>query len=291
MTDLISAIDHVPIVVSDLEAAVAAYTTLLGRTPNWRGRLQGARHAWFQLPNIALDIIAPEGDGAGPDAIRARIAKYGEGPAAIAWRVTDLDEAVRRLSRRAIAFGPIGVTRSVTDDGGERTWRYAEARQSTTRGLRMMWIEQASDAAPWPLSPPVTDEAAAVSGADHIVVRTASPDGCVALYGGRLGLDLRLDRANAAWNAHQLFFACGEMVVEVGAALNPDPTRTGERDSLGGLAWRVADPHAAQARLAAAGIDVSEVRKGRKPGTEVFTIRGGVPGAPYLMLKPSPDPA
>ena len=55
---------------------------------------------------------------------------------------------------------------------------------------------------------------------------------------------------------------------------------------VGGLAWRVSDPHAAQARLAAAGIDVSEVRKGRKPGTEVFTVRSGVPGAPYLMLKP-----
>jgi len=287
VTSLITAVDHVPVVVADLDAAVAAYSTLLGRTPNWRGKLESARHAWFQLPNIALDLIAADGAGAGADAIRARLAKYGEGPAAIAWRTADLDETVRRLSRRALQFGPIGVTRSVCEDGRERTWRYAEARQSTTRGLAMMWIEQASAA--WPLSPPVTEEAAAVASVDHIVVHTQSADGCVALYGGRLGLDLRLDRANAAWNAHQLFFACADMVIEAGAAMKPDPARSGERDRLGGLAWRVSDPHAAQARLAAAGIDVSEVRKGRKPGTEVFTIRSGVPGAPYLMLKPSPE--
>jgi catechol 2,3-dioxygenase-like lactoylglutathione lyase family enzyme len=288
---LISAVDHVPVVVADLDVAVAAYSTLLGRTPNWRGRLEGARHAWFQLPNIALDIIAADGEGPGAAAIRARLAKYGEGPAAIAWRTPDLDETVRRLGRRAIQFGATGVTRSLDEDGRERTWRYAEARQSTTRGLMMMWIEQAPDAARWPVSPPVTDQAAAVSSIDHIVVRTANADGCVALYGGRLGLDLRLDRANAAWNAHQLFFACNDMVIEAGAAITPDPARAGERDTLGGLAWRVSDPHAARARLAAAGIDVSEVRKGRKPGTEVFTIRSGVPGAPYLMLKPSPEPA
>jgi catechol 2,3-dioxygenase-like lactoylglutathione lyase family enzyme len=286
MTDLITAVDHVPVVVADLDAAVAAYSALLGRAPNWQGRLgPSIRRAWFQLPNLALDIIGADGDGPDADGVRARLEKQGEGPSAIAWRVSDLDEAVRRLSRRAIAFGEPGVTRSTADDGAVRDWRYAEARASTTRGLQMMLIEGAPT--PWPVSPAIVEEADAVAGVDHIVVRSQDADGAVALYGGRLGLDLRLDRANEAWGARQLFFACADMVVEIGSPYQPDPTRAGDRDSLGGLAWRVADPHAAQARLAAAGIDVSEVRKGRKPGTEVFTVRAGVPGAPYLMIKPS----
>jgi catechol 2,3-dioxygenase-like lactoylglutathione lyase family enzyme len=281
-----TAVDHVPIVVADLDAAVAAYSTLLGRSPNWEGRLgPSVRHAWFQLPNLALDIIAADSDGPDAAMVKARLEKHGEGPSAIAWRVADLDEAVRRLSRRAIAFGEPGVTRSVAEDGRTREWRYAEARASTTRGLAMMLIE--ADTTPWPVSPAITDEADAVTGVDHIVVRSQDADGAVALYGGRLGLDLRLDRANEAWGARQLFFACADMVVEIGSPFKPDPARAGDCDSLGGLAWRVSDPHAAQARLAGAGIDVSEVRKGRKPGTEVFTVRAGVPGAPYLMIRAS----
>ncbi len=286
MTDLITTIDHVPIVVADLDAAVAAYSMLLGRAPNWEGRLgPSVRHAWFQLPNLALDIIGADGDGPDAAIITARLAKHGEGPAAIAWRTDDLDEAVRRLSRRALVFGEIGETRSIAEDGRERVWRYAEARPSTTRGLSMMLIQ--AEAAPWPVSPPTAGEADAVTSVDHIVVRSQNADGAVALYGGRLGLDLRLDRANEAWGARQMFFACGGMTVEIGSPFAPDSARAGERDGLGGLAWRVSDPQAAQARLAAAGIDVSEVRKGRKPGTEVFTVRAGVPGAPYLMIKPS----
>ena len=286
MNDLITAIDHVPIIVADLDAAVTAYSALLGRAPIWEGRLgPSVRHAWFQLPNLALDIIGADGDGPDAAVVKARLEKRGEGLAAIAWRVSNLDEAVRRLSRRAIAFGEPGVTRSTAANGDTREWRYADARASTTRGLHMMMIEAAET--PWPVSPAIVDEAEAVAGVDHIVVRSQDADGAVALYGGRLGLDLRLDRANEAWGARQLFFACADMVVEIGSPFKPDPARAGERDSLGGLAWRVADPHAAQARLAAAGIDVSEVRKGRKPGTEVFTVRAGVPGAPYLMIKPS----
>ena len=104
----------------------------------------------------------------------------------------------------------------------------------------------------------------------------------VALYGGRLGLDLRLDRANPQWGTRLLFFRCGGAVVEISADLK-SPVSDGP-DRITGLAWRVADPDAAQARLAAAGLDVSPVRAGRKPGTRVFTVRAGVPCAPALML-------
>jgi catechol 2,3-dioxygenase-like lactoylglutathione lyase family enzyme len=134
-----------------------------------------------------------------------------------------------------------------------------------------------------PLSPPTAEAASAVAALDHVVIRTRNIDRAVANFGGRLGLDLRLDRANEAWGARQLFFRCGGAVIEFGASLKSPPSD--EPDSFGGLAWRVADPDAAQARIAAAGFDVSEVRAGRKPGTKVFTVRSGVPGAPSLMIQ------
>ena len=130
--------------------------------------------------------------------------------------------------------------------------------------------------------PPPRSRADAPHALDHVVVHTPNPERAVALYGGRLGLDLRLDRANPQWGSRLLFFRCGGAVVEVSADLNAPVSD--EPDRITGLAWRVADPVAAQARLAAAGLDVSPVRAGRKPGTNVFTVRSGVPGAPALML-------
>jgi catechol 2,3-dioxygenase-like lactoylglutathione lyase family enzyme len=121
---------------------------------------------------------------------------------------------------------------------------------------------------------------------DHVVIMTTDPERAVALYGGRLGLDLRLDRANPQWGARQLFFRCGGTVVEIAADLKAPVADSCDR--ITGLAWRVTDPAAAQARLAGAGFDVSPVRAGRKPGTTVFTLRTGVPGAPALMLGAEP---
>jgi catechol 2,3-dioxygenase-like lactoylglutathione lyase family enzyme len=125
-----------------------------------------------------------------------------------------------------------------------------------------------------------------VQGLDHVVINTAHPDRAVALYGARLGLDFRLDRSNPQWGSRLMFFRCGGAVVEIGSRLDAEASDAPDR--LSGLAWRVTEPEAAQARLAKAGFDVSEVRAGRKPGTHVFTVRSGVPGAPTLMLSAEP---
>ena len=57
------------------------------------------------------------------------------------------------------------------------------------------------------------------------------------------------------------------------------------------MSWRVADIDATRTRLVAAGIDVSEVRTGRKPGTRVLTVRTGTCGIPTLLVERTPRQA
>jgi len=81
-----------------------------------------------------------------------------------------------------------------------------------------------------------------------------------------------------------MFFRCGDAVVE----LVHDVTIADGRDRLWGLSWRVTNADAARARLAAAGLEVSEVRQGVKPGTRVFSVRAGTAGVPTLMIEQAP---
>jgi catechol 2,3-dioxygenase-like lactoylglutathione lyase family enzyme len=128
----------------------------------------------------------------------------------------------------------------------------------------------------------IGEAAAAMAGLDHVVIQTPNPDRAAALYGARLGLDLRLDRTNPQWGNRLLFFRCGGTVIEIGHGLAAGVSDGPDR--FGGLAWRAADPVAVQARLAAAGFNVSEVRPGRKPGTHIFTVRDRTCGVPTVVL-------
>ncbi len=278
---MIIGIDHIAVMVRDFDATVAGYEAIFGRAPNWRGFMSGSRHAWFQFGNAALDIIGSHGEGPEAEASRAEIARFGDAIWGLGFSVSDLDAATRLFERRGLVFLPRHTTTTTDADGATRSWELAVMKRKSANGVALFVVEHQPEAATWPV-PPALDGDASVGGLDHIVVNTPNPERAVAHYGGRLGLDLRLDRANAQWGARQLFFRCGGTVVEIGASLKTPVSDA--PDTFGGLAWRVRDPDGARARIAAAGLDVSEVRKGRKPGTSVFTVRSGTGGVPTLML-------
>ncbi len=133
-------------------------------------------------------------------------------------------------------------------------------KRKSANGVALFLVENRPGAPSWPVPRAEGPEDAAVGELDHIVIRTGDAERAVALYGGRLGLDLRLDRINAQWGARQLFFRCGGAVVEIGASLAAPAGDA--KDSFGDLPGGVRDPHAARDRIAAAGLDVSEVPPG-----------------------------
>jgi catechol 2,3-dioxygenase-like lactoylglutathione lyase family enzyme len=217
---------------------------------------EGAVRAYELLMGAALHPGAPRRFQLSNMALE--IAAGGEEPVfSLGFAADDFAETARVLDRRGIP----------SEDG--------RLSAKGTHGVSITLAAKGSE-----LSPPGRPDAP--HALDHVVIHTPDAERAVALYGGRLGLDLRLDRSNPQWGSRLLFFRCGGAVVEVGADLTA-PVSDGP-DRITGLAWRVADPAAARARLATAGLDVSPVRPGRKPGTAVFTVRAGVPGAPALML-------
>ena len=284
---MITALDHVALVVRDLDAAIDGYRRILGVEPNWVGGDCGARHAWFQFPNMALDVITPHGAGAFGDRMRAQLEAHGEGVWAVAFTAADLEAFATLMNRRGIRTSAPALTRSTHDDGRKRYWLGATPDAADTGGLQFLFIAPPRDGTPWPLSE-ATDPGP-ITKLDHVVISTANVDRVLAIHGAKFGLDLRLDRENPQWSARQLFFRVGDAVLEMGAKIGGEPSD--KPDRFGGLAWRVDDPDAAQARIAAAGFDVSEVRTGRKPGTKVFTVRNAPAGVPTIMLSAEPAKA
>lgn len=256
---MITGFDHVVIAVRDIAQGVAAYETLLGRSADSRGQHDGVATALIVADNIAVELMAPEGDSAGAQRVRAAL-ESGEGLKSLVFAVKDVAEMHRRAERVALAPGELSEREG---------WTSFRADTQRTHGVRQFFQQRRA---------PLTARRMpkdAIQSLDHIVVRSADLERAAALYGARLGLDMRLDRDVAG--RRMMFFRCGDAVVEV----VHDTSVTD--DVLWGLSWRVGDIEAAHARLAG-GFDVSEVRSGMKPGTRVFTVRSGTCGVPTLII-------
>ena len=88
--------------------------------------------------------------------------------------------------------------------------------------------------------------------------------------------------ATPAWGARLLFFRCGDLVVEIAHDLKKGVSDG--PDQLWGLSWRASDIAKVHARLKAAGVDVSALRTGRRPGTEVFSVNSHTEGVPTIVI-------
>jgi hypothetical protein len=51
---IITGLDHVVVLLADIEAGAAAYELLLGRAPSWRSQSDGAETVLFTLDNMTL---------------------------------------------------------------------------------------------------------------------------------------------------------------------------------------------------------------------------------------------
>jgi catechol 2,3-dioxygenase-like lactoylglutathione lyase family enzyme len=253
---MIHALDHIVIAAPSVDAAVASYRLLLGRR---------ADSASFRLANVRLDLRTHDGATVW-------------GLSALAFAAGDMEKPQRLLQQRALPVTP-------ADEG--RKSRVLHIAPAATHGVAISVLEDSSGNGVPPLSPlESAEEAGAVASLDHVVIRSPNPERAVALYAGRLGLSLRLDRTEPKWGARLLFFRCGDLIIEIAhdlkAGIGDGP------DRLWGLSWRVPDIAKAHARLQAAGVDISEIRAGRRPHTRVFTARSHTAGVPTLMIGPDP---
>ncbi|GAB5415706.1 MAG: VOC family protein [Congregibacter sp.] len=248
-------IDHLRVGTTDFERSVAAYASLCGLQPGTETSSSGQRLAKFALANLTLCLAETDTD---------------RGILEVCFAVDNIERMGRRLER-------LGLTPTPTESPTRLSIQQ--------RGLHFSFVEKDSER-----DEHHRDLGPVVYALDHLVIESANPEHTAFLLAAQLGLDLRMDLSNANWGARLMFFRCGDLIVEVMHKLGKSPPSESRDDSFFGLSWRVADAHAAQQNFTEHGLEVSAVRDGRKPGTQVFTVKDPVLALPTLILQPPARP-
>lgn len=274
---MITALDHFVLICPDLETAVTDYTTLLGMDAVWRAEDDGVGTAVFAVSNTAVELMAPISDSAAATKLR-EMTKDGAVMTSLVYRSDDIASDQHLMTRRGLA--PSEVIETVSTDietGADRAWRRFRIPDDKMAGIKTFILQPDAPLAAAPVMP------GSATSLDHLVINTPNPERAVATYGARLGLRFALDRTAEQWKTRFLFFRLGGLTLEVIHRLG-ETHDASANDTIWGLTWETDDLAATRTRLDAAGLDVSEIRTGRKPGSQVFTVRNGTQGVPTLFI-------
>ena len=273
-------IDHIIIAVTDLLTATTDYATLLGRLPSWQGSHPdyGTANTLFQLDNTYIELLAPAGQGLATEHINTVLNGRDTQLGGLVFGTKDAAAFIDHARKKGLAASDSVPGHGVdTLTGAERRWRNMFWDADAARGIFSFCIEHET-ASLLREAPPTG--AGALTGVDHVVVKTQSVEAAKRFYGEQLGIRLALEQHVPEWGGTQLFFRTSSMSIEVIAS-----DKAPAQDELWGLALKSPDLEATQARLFKAGVDVSDIREGRKPGTRVCTVKSRALNVPTLLIE------
>ena len=277
---MLDSLDHIIIAVEDLSIAIENYTKLLGFPPTWRGEHpgQGTENALFPLDNLYVELLASNGEGPGSDMIKGFLELNGEGLSGIALGTSDIQAAKNKLDGMEIDVGNLIEGEGKDEDSREiRTWKNLFLPFSLTRGVFTFLIQHEEGSLPTHKEKVDSQ----VNKLDHVVINTNDPEGLISLYRDTYGIRLALDQTVEKWGGRMLFFRLNHTTLEViGKEDSKEP-----QDSLWGLAWVVKDIKVTFDRLISEGVEVTEVKEGRKPNTLVATVKSHTCNIPTLLIQ------
>ena len=279
---MISTLDHLIIVVKDLDQAEKNYKKILGTNPVWRGKHKslGTANSIFNFKNTYLELLTADGKGLGAELVKNLIQENGDGLAGIVFGVDDMPQTVKQLKQEGYEIsdpaegeGSDDVTNKV------RKWENLFLPPELTRGL-FSFIIQHHDG-----ELPSHKEYAkdSINKLDHVVINTNNADSFIETYRDVFKIRLALDKTIEHWNSRMLFFRLNKTTIEVIERPNNEkPT-----DALWGLAWEVESIEDTHKRLVSEGVEVSDIKDGLKENTLVATVKSHTHNVPTLIIQHS----
>jgi hypothetical protein len=225
-----------------------------------------------------LELIAKKDEGPLGEFIGEHLVKNGESIFGLALETDDIENAKKKLSAN------FKVDLEILDGKGldniskkERHWKNILIPMDISRTVFTLLIEHTGGTLPEPKD---VDESN-ISRMDHVVINSNDPDGLVDLYKEKYGIRLALDQFVEQWGGRMLFFRTNHTTIEaIGIKKDGSP-----EDSLWGLAWTTKNIKKTHKRLLDAGINITDIKDGRKPNTLVATIKSHCSNVPTLLIE------
>ena len=277
---MIKSIDHILVAVKDLEKAVRDYSLVFGFGPTWQGNHPslGTKNALFPLENMYLELIAIDDEGPLAETVNEHLKKNGESIFGLALETDNIELAKNELSASFNTDLEISDGKGVNNiSKDERRWKNIFIPNKFSRGIFTLLIQHTKGILP---EHDISDESN-ISRMDHVVINSNDPDGLVDLYGDKYGIRLALDQFVEKWGGRMLFFRTDHTTIEAIGIKKDGPAE----DSLWGLAWTTRNIKKTHKRLVDAGVNVTDIKDGRKPKTLVATIKSHCADVPTLLIE------
>ena len=231
---MISSVDHIIIVVKNLDQAISDYEKILGIAPCWKGKHNelGTENALFNFENTYLELLSPCNAGPGTEFINSFLAVKGDHLAGVALGTKNIEHAKEVLNKDGYEVEISSGEATSERDGKIRRWKNILLPSTLSRELFIFIIEHIEGSLPMHEN----QDASKVKKLDHVVINTQDADNFISIYRDVYKTRLALDKTIEHWKRRMLFFRVNATTIEVIETVDEDDTEPTSITASGRLA-------------------------------------------------------
>ena len=251
------------------------FSIFFGRKPNFIGQSSnlGIDIIIFGLHETNICLISPKSPGIWFEALNNFLKIKGEGIFGINFSSDDFDDDYNNFAENDLKLS--NKIESCFEGNNEKQIKFSffNILDKTIEGLNILVSHQMD------FQNNIENSNNNVNKVNQLVIQTKAPDFIKDIFERKLGIRLALDKTFNEWAGRMLFFRLGGVTLEVIEGKDIE-----QNTKYFGIGWHAENYNKCYNKLIDDGFSLSEIRKGRKEGTLVSTMKEPILNIPTILI-------
>lgn len=272
---MLTRVQNIFLATSNIEETSQKFSIFFGRNPNFIGQSRnlGIDIISFGLYKTNICLISPKSPGIWFETLNNFLKIKGEGIFGINFSSDDFDDDYNNFEKNDLKLSNKIESCFEGNNDNQIKFSFFNILDKNIESLNIL-VSHEMD-----FQNNIANSNNNVSKVNQLVIQTETPDLIKDIFEGKLGIRLALDKTFKEWAGRMLFFRLGGVTLEV-----IEGKDIGQNTKYFGIGWHAENYNKCYNNLINDGFSLSEIRKGRKEGTVVSTIKEPILKIPTILI-------
>ena len=272
---MLTRVQNIFLATKNLEETSKKFSIFFGRDPNFIGqsRKLGIDIISFGLNKTNICLISPKSSGIWFETLNNFLKNKGEGIFGINFSSNDFDSDYNHFIKNDLKLSAKFESNFEANNQNQIKFSFFNVLDKTIEGLNIFISNEIN------FQNNKANSKNTVSKVNQLVIQTEAPDSIKDIFEGKLNIRLALDKTFKEWAGRMLFFRLGGITLEV-----IEGKDIKQNSKYFGIGWHADNYNKCYNALLNNGFSLSEIRKGRKEGTLVSTLKEPILNIPTILI-------
>ena len=272
---MLTRVQNIFLATKNIEETSQKFSIFFGRSPDFIGQSinLGIDIIIFGLNNTNICLISPKSSGFWFETLNNFLKNKGEGIFGINFSSDDFDNDYNNFTKNNLKLSDKIESNFEGNNNDKIKFSFFNIFDKAIENLNIFVSNEMN------FQNNKANSKNNVSKVNQIVIQTEAPDTIKDIFDGKLSIRLALDKTFKEWAGRMLFFRLGGVTLEV-----IEGKDIKQNSKYFGIGWHADNYNKCYNSLLNDGFSLSEIRKGRKEGTLVSTLKKPILNIPTILI-------